>query len=122
MLVKIGNTDISKNILTDSYAVNAEDECNEWTDSNKVLHRDVVRQRIMGSFTVKFLTEEAYAAFIKLLLDSRTLDHKIPVEIYVVNENRMQNTEIYYRMAPGVTKSLIKGKVFKSFTIEVTEA
>lgn len=121
MLAKIGDRDITKNIITDSYEVNAEDVYNEWTDANKRRHRDVIRQRVVGTFTLKFNTEEEHADFVSLLKANKALDHTLPMTLYVVNNNEEKQTNVYYSLKPGVYKSRAEGKTYKSFSFGVEE-
>lgn len=120
MLVKIGSTDITKHILTGSYSVNATDVYHKWTDANQVEHRDVVRQRVSGGFTLKFLTASDYSAFIKLVKDNKALDSSLPASLYVVNEDEQRDVKVYYKMSPGVYKNL-GGRRYMAFRFEVTE-
>lgn len=120
MLVKIGNVDFSRNVLTGTYEVNAYDVYQKWTDANQVEHRDVVRQRVSGSFDLKFLTEEDYASFIETVKANKASDGTLPVSLYVVNENEQRETKVYFKMGPAVRKSLNK-KSYTAFTFEVSE-
>ena len=120
MLVKIGDTDISKHILTGSYDVNASDVYHEWTDANQVRHHDVVRKRVAGRFSLKFLGESGYAAFVELVKSCKTVENTLPVSLYVVNENEQKETYVFFKMGPKVQRNY-KEKTFTSFTFEVTE-
>lgn len=52
MLAIIGSTDITKHIVADSYNIDAADVYEEWLDGNYRKHREVVRSRVSGSFSV----------------------------------------------------------------------
>lgn len=121
MLVKIGTTDITRHIIAESYAVNEEDVYNEWTDANKVTHRDVVRQKIAGAFTLKFNTEEEYSSFVNLIKTSRIAGCVLPMTVYVVNADENRETELIYSFQPRVAKSLPRGKTYQSFDFEVEQ-
>ena len=121
MLVKIGTTDITKHIIAESYDVNEEDVYNEWTDANKVKHRDVTRQKIVGTFTLKFNTDKEYAYFVNLIKTSRTAARLLPMTVYVVNADENREVKMIYSFKPKVARSLTGGKTYQSFDFEVEQ-
>jgi len=121
MLVKIGITDITKHILSESYDVNAEDIFKEWTDANKVTHRNIIRQKISGSFELKFNTQEEYSAFCELIRKSRTAQYLLPMTLYVINEDKEKEVNVFYKYEPKLIKNRVTGKVYKKFKFEVEQ-
>ncbi len=121
MLFSINGIDITKNIITNSYSMNAVDVYKEWTDANYYKHREVMRQRITGNFTLKFLSEDTFSDFIALVDSCRSDSGNIPVTAYVVNRNKEVKTEMFIRFSPQVYKVKSDGKVFTSFEVEVSE-
>ena len=121
MLVRIGTTDITKHIIAESYDVNEEDVYNEWTDANKVKHRDTIRQKIVGTFTLKFNTDKEYAYFVNLIKTSRTAARLLPMTVYVVNADENREVKMIYSFKPKVARSLTGGKTYRSFDFEVEQ-
>ena len=121
MLVRIGTTDITKHIIAESYDVNEEDVYNEWTDANKVKHRDAIRQKIVGTFTLKFNTDKEYAYFVNLIKTSRTAARLLPMTVYVVNADENREVKMIYSFKPKVARSLTGGKTYQSFDFEVEQ-
>lgn len=121
MLVKIANTDITKYILSSTYDVNEENVIKEWTDANYVTHRNVIRQKVLGSFDLKFNKEEEYSAFCALIRERCTAEYLLPVTLYVVNKNEERDTQVFFEYQPKLVKNLSSGKSYKEFTFEVEE-
>ncbi len=121
MLYSINGIDITKNIITNSYSMNAEDVYEEWTDANYRKHREVIRQRVGGRFTLKFLTEETYTDFVSLVANCKSASGSVPVTAFVTNQNREVEAEMYIAFSPQVYKTKANGKVITSFEVEVSE-
>ena len=108
----IANTDISKNIIKDTYKVNTEPVFESWTDGNFREHRIYIRDRVKGSFDVIFFDEDngAYQDFLDLL-DSATTNRVLTLGLFVVNESKFEVFEVYYSIEqsqhPPLTASSI---------------
>lgn len=121
MLAKIGTTDITRHILSGTYAVNEENIFHEWIDANKVTHRDIIRQKVSGSFELKFNTEEEYAAFCELIKTNSTTAHLLPMTLYIANTDTEKEINVFYRYEAKVMKSRSAGKTYKTFKFEVEQ-
>mgnify|MGYP003345139370 CR=1 FL=1 len=65
-LFKIGDTDFTDYII--AYNVDAQNAYKEWEDIFYNLHRDKVKTRITGSFTMSFANDEgAFRDFVELI-------------------------------------------------------
>lgn len=60
---KIGNADLSGNVLADNYSVSKEPVYKSWNDAFGYEHRSKVRDRVEGSFSMFFETLEEYERF-----------------------------------------------------------
>ena len=120
-LVKIGTTDISENILTDSYDVNQNSIYKEWEDGNGIIHRDRIRDQIVGSFNMKFKTEEAYNTFIGTVKAVTTNPRLIPCTVYVNNIAEIKTGYFYYTLSVSMHKNISTGKIFKRVTMKIKE-
>lgn len=119
MLVKIGDTDITKYILSDSYEVNSIPVYNSWQDANYVFHREIHRYRVHGSFQLKFLTEAEYKAFIDVMKQN-AIESAVIMTVYVNNKCELQTTTCFCEMSPILQKAHSR-KIFKEFDFMLEE-
>lgn len=86
MLVKIGNRDITRNIILETYDVDSLDVTEDWEDGNYVKHSAVVRKRIAGTFKVMCSRSLGLTSkeFIDLVENSKT-DGKAYIYVYANN-------------------------------------
>jgi hypothetical protein len=118
----IANTDISKNIIKDSYEINTEPVFESWTDGNFREHRIYIRDRVKGSFDVIFFDEDngAYQDFLDLL-DSATTNRVLTLGLFVVNESKFEVFEVYYSIEQSQHAETIDGRMVNKMTINIEE-
>lgn len=121
MLVKINNTDITSNIIAESYDVNRNNIfANEWTDANGTLHKDLLRTQISGKFTLKFLTAGAYETFVTLYKTNDVGSGLMNISVYVNNICEQKAITAYCSFKPIMRKSLTNN-FYKEFSFEILE-
>ena len=81
-------------ILVPTYKVNNKSEFTEWTDADLVLHRDHLRYRAEGSFTLIFIDQQEYVDFLDHYRDALA-DGYIQAKIYLNNTHRNKTTEVF---------------------------
>lgn len=83
VLLKINTTDVSNNIIKDSYAVNRESVYKEYEDANGAIHRRHIRYKIKGKFKMYFPTLTTYSTF-KTLIDTNksATNYTVPCTVY----------------------------------------
>lgn len=118
MLVKIGNTDITQNVIAESYEVNDERPFEEWKDADKKRHRDYERH-IVGKFDLKFTTESDYNSFLNLMKNN-TRDDIISMTLYVVNSGKEETINAFFDFKPVVMKNNHNKRIAK-FTFNIEE-
>lgn len=118
----IANTDISKNIIKDTYKVNTEPVFESWTDGNFREHRIYIRDRVKGSFDVIFFDEDngAYQDFLDLL-DSATTNRVLTLGLFVVNESKFEVFEVYYTIEQSQHAETIDGRMVNKMKIHIEE-
>lgn len=118
----IANTDISKNIIKDSYEINTEPVFESWTDGNFREHRIYIRDRVKGSFDVIFFDEDngTYQDFLDLL-DSATTNRVLTLGLFVVNESKFEVFEVYYSIEQSQHAETIDGRMVNKMTINIEE-
>lgn len=101
--------------------MNADCEYNEWMDANGVKHKDKVRDRIIGTFDLKFRLESDYAAFIELIKENIIGANKIEMYVYVNNKNEATVKNFYIDYKPVLFKNFGGNKCYKQFTFAIGE-
>ena len=120
-LVKINNTDITANIVADSYDINLDtSDYESWEDADHKEHRDYIT-KIKGSFDLKFTTGDQYSAFVNLIKAAHNNERVLPLSVYCVNINEQRSLSAFYKFEPKLTKSLPGGKQIGKFKFEIKE-
>lgn len=122
MLASINGTDITQYILSESYNVNQKNEFNEWTDANRVNHRDIIRTRVLGEFELQFKVgdETPYNNFVTLLKDN-TSSGVLHITVFVNNINETKEINVFYEYLPILAKNVRSNKYYKSFKLSLEE-
>ena len=121
-LASINGTDITQYILSESYNINQKNEYNEWTDANRVNHRDIIRTRISGEFELQFPigNEQLYTDFVTLL-SANTASGVLPITVFVNNINETREINAFYEYLPVMVKNVRSNKYYKSFKLSLEE-
>lgn len=82
---KLNNVDYSDCVVAEAYKVNIKDIYQEWTDGSQTKHRDVVAQKLQGTFQMFFKTESDLQIFLTALANCRTSDNTYPVKMKANN-------------------------------------
>lgn len=89
-LLKINTTDVTGNIVQNTYKVNKKPVYKTYEDANGVTHRRHIRDKIEGEFQMVFSDLADYATF-KALIDTNVsaTNYSVPVTAY---DNMSGNT------------------------------
>ena len=119
----LDNNDYSANVVANNYNINLEDVVQEWTDGGQVLHRDVVRQRIQGTFTMFFKEAEDLAEFLDRLKAVKTLRGTYPIKIKVNNDSitEMQSINAFVDLKPTRHRDLKWRDAYDPFEVTIQE-
>ena len=118
----VGDTDITKRIIKDTYEMNTEPVYESWTDGNFHEHRIRIRERVRGSFDVIFFDEDngAYQDFLTLL-DEHTTNTLLTCGLYVQNTATFDTFRVYYTIKAQQHARTIDNIMVNKMTIEVEE-
>lgn len=100
-LFRIDNNDYTNFITVPSYAVNNVPEMYEWTDANYRKHRIKKREKVKGTFTLKFPSLSDFSRFRDDVLEHKNNDETVPAYAYVNNENTVVYRNFYIDFAPA---------------------
>lgn len=84
-LFKIGDKDLTCHITVPSFNSYSEKIYDEWEDGNRINRKNYVRNKISGSFTVKFYNMDDYFSFISTINNATESDGSVIADIYVNN-------------------------------------
>ncbi len=90
-----GTMDLTNFIVVPSYQVNLQDGYSEWTDNNKVTHRDIASKKAMGSFSLKFETLDQYRAFVLYMANNKKQNGSYDCTVYFNNTLSTATIEMY---------------------------
>ena len=120
------NKDYTQHITMPSYKVNEFDETIDWVDGNKRKHKHIVRTRIKGSFTMKFLNVEDFDEFFETLEANKigSGDHSGAVlcTVYLNKKNITKSAYLFIDTDPANTRPYIGVKKYDGFEVKVEEA
>ena len=122
ILATVGDTDITKYIIKDTYSMNAEPVYESWTDGNFHEHRIRIRERVKGSFDVIFFDDDngAYQNFLALL-EENTTNTLLTCGFYVENTSSFEAFEMYYQIKAKQHARTIDDIMVNKMTIEFEE-
>ena len=119
------NVDFTSNITVPSYKVNNFDEGDEWVDGNKKKHKNVIRTRVKGNFTLKFLDPQSFNNFFAILNENKVPSGDnagaVLVSAYVQNENTVKSFYAFISADPADTLPLMADQNYEGFTVQIEE-
>lgn len=116
-----GTMDITSLIVVPSYRVNLEDVYEEWTDSNKLTHRDITAKKAKGNFEITFQNVDQYQAFMMHLRNNKKQNGSYDCSVYLNNMLEAINTEMYIDFAPENVMPIIGVKEYKHIEVTVEQ-
>ena len=120
-LFQVAGVDLTQHITVPSYIVNEKDVCKEWEDANYITHRNIIRTRVEGKFTMRFMEKEKYYNFLELVKNNKTVSGYIPVSLYVNNLHKVVATNVFLEFMPANTVPLFKRGTYNGFEVKVVE-
>lgn len=118
----IGDIDITKYIIKDTYKVNSEPVYESWQDGNFRSHRIYTRTKVTGSFDVIFFGEDdgPYQDFLALIA-SETSQNVLTIGLYVENEAAFESFEVYCELTSSQHAETTDGRIVNKVTVQIEE-
>lgn len=121
-LFMIGDNDYTKFITVPSYKMNYAPVFNTWTDANYVVHRDILRYKISGSFKLLFNSEEDLNNFLDDIFNNEDASGGfVTVKVYVNNLSNQQEIDAYISYTLANDKPYYGVKEHEGFEVKVEE-
>ena len=121
VLFKIGNDDYSTSIIEGSYKVYKEPVTFDWEDGNYVKHKEHLRDRTSGSFSMRFKSWTAYTTFLSKLEAVRT-GTKYALTVFAQNKNVAVTGNFFVKLPTELRESNDNTFTPGQFTITIEEA
>lgn len=86
--------DITEHIVVPSYKVNKKPQFVEWNDGDHIMHRDIQRYYLEGTFTLFFNDQTDYISFLDFYNGAVT-DGYINAYVYSNNDHTVHLTQVY---------------------------
>lgn len=104
-LLSINGTDYTKNIVSPTWAISANEVVTNWTDASNVIHRDVLRTRCAGQFQFKDRNGGAdYSALLADLAAARTANNAYTISVYCTNTKETKTIEAFLTWTPPMAR------------------
>lgn len=116
-----GVMDLTNFIVVPSYQVNLMDGYEEWTDNNKVTHRDIVSQKAKGSFQLKFETLEQFQTFMIVMKDYKKQNGAYDCIVFCNNMLSTYNTEMFIDFEAANVMPFIGAKDYDPIDVNVEQ-
>ena len=121
LFIVAGVMDLTEYITVPSYKVNLIDGYDEWTDNNKVTHRDIVSRKAQGSFSVKFETLEEFQSFILVMKNYKKQNGAYDCTVFCNNALTTINTEMFIDFDAANIMPYIGAKDYDAIELTVSQ-
>lgn len=120
-LLSIGGNDLTQYMDIQGYAVNRVPVFEEWTDGNHIKHRNIIRNRIKGSFKIGFRSSTDVTAFLTVLSSYVTAGGYYPAQIFANDDNTLHTANIFIDGLAEIRRDIVNGREWYSYNLTVEE-
>lgn len=115
---------LSQHVPMGTYNVNVLEEYEEWTDSNYDIHRKLKRNRVEGTFNLKFKSIADYEEFLNVITKARTTtgQNYIEMDAFATNKGTKYNKKFYIDFTPKNDLPFMADSKNDAFTVTIKEA
>lgn len=122
VLVKINTTDVSDNIIKDSYVVNRDSVYKEYEDANGVIHRRHIRYKVKGKFKMYFPNLTDYATFKSLIDTNKSVtNYTVPCTVYDNLSGNSYTINAFIDYKPTLTRNAGTTEHLDKFEVTIEE-
>lgn len=118
---KIGTTDFSEAVDRQNYAVDNETVTVPWTDINGTEHRDFVRTRLSGRFTLGYSDATAFAAAISAISSAVATNGYASCQVYANNDGTTHTANCYLTLTGGAKYNFDTDRQWQTLDVELIE-
>ena len=121
-LFKVGLNDYTNNIINGPYAVDEEPVCDEWVDGRGVTHKSKKRDKISGTFTMKFRTLAEYTTFANLIKTSTESGQYVECTVFLNKKQETRTKNFFIEWFPVASQKSNLVYDYGEITITISEA
>ena len=122
VLLKIGNTNVSDNIVADSYSVYNQPVYKVYEDANGVTHKRFIRDKIEGSFEMFFRTMRGYTDFVDLInTNTSSSDFSVLCTVYDTKRSDVYTINAFIEFEPTIALDGTLNEYMKVLKIKLEE-
>lgn len=121
VLFKIGDNDYTQFITVPSYKVNREKEEVEWVDVTKTKHKEIVRTRVVGDFSMWFDDIDDLYRFLDDIENNTTTGNFIHAFVYEQKRRELVESDFFINFTLINDKPFFKVKSHSPFTVSIEE-
>ena len=118
---KLGSTDLSPAADVQNWKVNKVDVWQEWTDGNWTDHREIVRQRVEGSFRLGFKRETDWSDYATLLAAAKNAAGYYSLQVYVNNTAASETVDAFLEISAANKWDLVNSRFWRVVDVKLTE-
>lgn len=121
-LLKINTTDVTGNIVQNTYTVNKLPVYKDYEDANGETHRRFIRNKVKGSFQMVFKDLTDYQTFQSLLETNRSASNfTVPVTLYDNISGTTLTTNVFIDYKLTVMQKPNLAEYMKVFDVTIEE-
>lgn len=120
-LFKVDSTDYTNNIINESYEVQDNDVYQSWTDANFITHREKVRTKVEGKFTMRFRSLSTYQNFVTYMASKKTTGSYYPCSVYCNNTRTKKTVNLFVTWAPKAIQRPDMVMDYGEFDVTISE-
>ena len=118
---KLGSTDLSPAADVQNWKVNKVDVWQEWTDGNWTDHREIVRQRVEGSFRLGFKSETDWSDFTTLLAAAKNTAGYYSLQVYVNNTAASETVDAFLEISAANKWDLVNSRFWRVVDVKLSQ-
>lgn len=121
-LLKINSTDVTANIVQNSYAVNYLPVYKTYTDANGATHRRHIRDKLQGKLQMAFKDLNTYVTF-KSLIDTNisATNFSVPITAYDNLSGTYKTVNAFIDYSPKLVQSAALREYLEVIEIKIEE-
>lgn len=122
-LVEIGGKNFTQHIKVPSYKVNRAEEYEEWKDANYRKHREIVRTKVSGNFTMLYDVIAELDEFFDTIetLKAASDTGAIEMTVYLNNLHTVDTITAFIKYTPANERPLLGKEKVSGFDVTIEE-
>lgn len=123
-IFKLNDVDYSDHVIASEYNINFKNIYQEWTDGGQVKHRDIVAQKLVGTFQMYFETASELQTFVTALAGCKTSANTYPVKLKANNNavaSLQASRNVFIDFEPVRKRNPAWDDVFDIFEVTIEE-